>query len=224
MTSETIPIGEQVSKRTHKHEGEPVLTTMLRRPTITDGRAGGRRMEEYYKKMAEHFRTRWEGGLMAAATADLAELRTASKPFVPWEASLDFHVPFQDENMVSICCDITEARGDKRPLAERTAVTWDLKSGAPRTLKSFLPGRRYTRKKLLSELAAQAQSRLVSGESLLDPDCVSKLPSAFSPDRFYLTHQGIAIFFPMYSLGPFAEGIPTFHLPLPDPVHQPAHS
>ena len=38
----------------------------------------------------------------------------------------------------------------------------------------------------------------------------------FHPDHYYLTEHGLSFFYPMYALGPAAEGIPVFSLPYGD--------
>ena len=37
----------------------------------------------------------------------------------------------------------------------------------------------------------------------------------FDPERFYLTEAGPVIYFPLYSIAPYAEGIPAFSLAIP---------
>ena len=55
-----------------------------------------------------------------------------------------------------------------------------------------------------------------SGCSLFDPDWPRLLRRSFDPERFYLTPEGIAVFFPLYAIAPYAEGIPVFLIPYPE--------
>ena len=71
-------------------------------------------------------------------------------------------------------------------------------------------------KALLAELTAQSEARLQSGESFFYADAPARVRRFFSPQRFYLTGDSLAVFFPMLSLAPAAEGIPVFLLPRPD--------
>ena len=56
--------------------------------------------------------------------------------------------------------------------------------------------------------------RLNTGETLLHQTCPAEIAQSFDPDRFYLAEDGLVIFYPLYSLGAYSEGIPTFTLPL----------
>ena len=70
-------------------------------------------------------------------------------------------------------------------------------------------------KQALEEAARQLRARQASGESRFWPDWERRLASSFDPERFFLTEEGPSVFFPLYALGPYVEGIPTFPLRLP---------
>jgi len=64
----------------------------------------------------------------------------------------------------------------------------------------------------LERIERQVEERCSSGTSLLDSDCSARLKREFDSSRFYITEQGIEVFFPMYALGPGVEQIPAFLL------------
>ena len=62
----------------------------------------------------------------------------------------------------------------------------------------------------------QIRQRLATGESLYYDDWPRRLSTDFSPDRFYLTEgDRLAFFYPLYTLAPYAEGLPVFSIPCP---------
>ena len=204
-------------KQTLKREGEPVLILSLRTPELDAEGRSARRINRYYGKLAQIRKARWETSLFPAACAALADARAASRPFEPWSVTLDYRVTQEEAGLLSLYVDAVE-RAAGRPLTVRTADTWDLTSGIPYLLTDFLPQARLWRRALLAELAAQAEARLQSGESFFYADAPARVRRFFSPQRFYLTGDSLAVFFPMLSLAPAAEGIPVFLLPRPDSV------
>ena len=38
----------------------------------------------------------------------------------------------------------------------------------------------------------------------------------FDPERFYCTPEGPVVFYPLYSVAPYAEGIPVFPITPPE--------
>ena len=204
------PAAPQAWKRVMKQDGEPVLELSLRRPTFPEGGKTAR-AERYFARMAEQWQARWETALFPRACQALTNARANSRPFEPWQCELDCTVTFWQPPLLSLRLDVTESDGTSRPLRLRLGETWDFSTGYPRTLRSFFPAKElHWRKKLLASLRAQAAERLASGESLLDPDCPQIMERAFDPERFYLTEEGLTVFYPLYVLGPYAEGIPVF--------------
>ena len=214
MEISTPPVTAQQWTRTMKQDGQPVLVFTLRRPCVPNS-GKTNRMERYFAQLAQQWQNHWENSLFPRACQAYTEAKERGKPFTPWQAELDHQVTFWRPPLVSLRLSITETGPCDRPLCTHIGETWDCSNGFPRTLRSFFPerGRRW-RRELIAALCAQAEARISSGESLLNPDCTRLIESAFDPDHFYLTAEGVAVFYPMYLLGPYAEGVPVFTLPL----------
>lgn len=212
--SPSAPCSEKNWTRVLKQDGKPVLSFSILRPAFPEtGKT--ERVERYFARLAEQWERRWTDVLFPRACRAAADAVSSSRPFDPWQAKLTYTVTLWEPPLLSLRLDAEEQTGGSRPLLVCQGETWDLGSGYPRPLRSFFPARsRRWRKELLAALARQAQERLASGESLLDPDCPTLLARTFDPECFYLTGEGLAVFYPLYLLGPFAEGISVFHVPL----------
>lgn len=199
-------------KRVLKAEGESVLSLSLRRPDLSGGNRALRRIGRYYEKLGDAWKTRWETVLPQEATAALRTAREESRPFQPWAAALDFVVTREGDGLLSLYLDASERGPTPQPAIVRSADTWDIKSGSPRALTAFLPPALHKQRALMTELKRQAAAQLGSGESLFFQDVASRIESAFSPRRFYLSESGPVLFYPMLSLGSAAERIPFFQI------------
>ena len=215
-----VPVGSEAWKRVLKLEGEAVLNLSLRRPSLPEETAGERRVERYYARVEQRWRERWEGELYRRACQAAAAAREQSRPFRPWEASLDYTVTLQDEALLSLYLDAYEYTGGAHGLTTRRADTWEPRTGTVRTLSSFFPPRKRWRRLVLLDMQAQARRRIASGESLFYDDWQERMEREFDPERFYLTPEGLALFYPLYAVAPYAEGIPVFVLPHPDQKNQ----
>lgn len=196
-------------------EGECVLCCVLTWPECTGTWSGLEAMNRYYGHVTQTWRRRWEREVYLHACLDLADRRAQGRPFRPWQAQLSTQITRQEGGLLSLFQDGTEQRGYDRPVTVRRGDTWSLGVGAPRTLASFFPKERRWRRRVLEQVEKQVSRRLAGGESLLDPDCAGRLSRLFEPDNFCLTQEGAQVFFPMYALGPGAEGIPGFQIELP---------
>ena len=215
-SQETLPLEAGAWRRVLKWEGEPVLTISLRWPKLPEDLPGPRRVSRYYRQVADCWRTRWEKDLYARAKEAAAAAREASRPFTPWSADLDFTPTLRENGLLSLYQDAVERTDGSRPVTFRRSDTWELPSGTPRSLASFLPPP-HRKRRVLEAVAAQIEGRVASGESLFYEDWRRRLAAAFDPERFYLTGEGAALYFPLCTVAPYAEGIPTFSIPISSP-------
>lgn len=211
-----VTVEPQVWQEDLTWEGESVLTVSLRRPSVPGSAAPLRRMERCYARLEALWRERWTGPLYRGACGALAAARAASRPFRPWEAAVDYAVTYAGDGLLSIRLETRERTDSARPLLRLQGDVWDTAAGVPVPLSAFFPPGARPRRLLLPQLRAQAEERTASGEYLYYPDWPRRLKADFSPDRFYLTAAGeLALFYPLYTLAPYAEGIPVFTVPAP---------
>ena len=158
---------------------------------------------------------RWERELYPRACTAARQAREVSHPFRPWEASLTGVVTLHTPECLSLYYDAAERTGGPHGVTLRQGSAWALPGGSPLTLgELFPPGFRW-RAWALAEVERQLRARLSAGESWFAPDWEARLPRSFDPERFYLTEAGPVIYFPLYSIAPYAEGIPAFSLAIP---------
>lgn len=214
MNSSPTPITTKEWKRVMKQNSTVIFTASVHRPAFPESSKTAR-IERYFSYFAQQWISRWETVLYPAARNVFAEAQAQSKCFLPWTAALNYVITFQRPPLVSLYLEVSEHDHISHPRISRFGETWDCSTGYPRTLRSFFPphSRRW-KKELLDSMKAQAVQQLNSGESLLNHDCVQIMDRTFDPDRFYLTDHGVTLFYPLYVLGPYAEGIPTFTVPL----------
>ena len=188
-------------------DGDAVLLTVeLHWPQVEARCPGGRRVNRYYDALADRWRQRWEGPLLARA-------REAAGPETPpWEAKLDFHVTREDDAFLSLYLDAYEYTGGAHGNTVRTGDTWHMPAGTPCTLRELLPQARWWRRTALDEIRRQIGARVAAGESLFFEDWVKLASVHFCPDRFYLEGENAVVFYPLYTIAPYVEGIPTFPL------------
>lgn len=199
-------------------EGEPVLSLSLCWPALPGDGPDRRRINRYYQRISDRWKSRWLGTLYPRAQEAARLARAASRPFRPWSCALTCTLTRQTEDLLSLRLDICERTDGTRTAAIRLGDTWSLPEGTPRALASFFPPHSRWRARILAELRRQIRARVQSGEALFADDWETLLPRRFDPERFCLTDEGLCVFFPLYAIAPYTEGIPTFTLPLPAPV------
>lgn len=216
MESAVFPFPPKGWNKTMAYRGQPVLSIYLQRPSFPEtGKTA--RIERYFAHAAQLWINRWKEHLFPSACKALSEAAEGGSVFHPWRAELNYTLTYWHDPIFSLRFDVIESKDNPRPQRFCMGETWDCSTGYPRSLRSFFPGMAVAwRKRILASLKQQADQQISSGESLLAPECKQIMDRAFDPDRFYLTDNGIALFYPLYILGPYAEGIPVFTIPFPE--------
>lgn len=215
--TESVQVGADTWKRVLKCEGETVLTITLRWPKLPEDQPSLRRIGRYYQHVSNQWRSRWEVCLYAQACAALAEARKNSYPFHPWEAALDFTVTYNAQCLLSLYMDAYEFTGGAHGNTVRCGDTWDLICAMPRTLASFFPAGSRWRKESIAAVRAEIERQIATGDYGYLDGWYEAAAKDFDPCRFYLTDQGVTVFYPLYSLAPYVEGFPAFVVaPLPE--------
>lgn len=219
MDFASAPVVPKEWKNVMKHNKAPILTLSVVRPSFP-GSGKVKKIDRYFNHMAEQWIQRWQTKVFQDACRSCSDTGEPTD-FKPWDAAFRFTLTYWRDPILSLYIDICETGHGDRPFLLRLGETWDCSTGYPRSLRSFFPAKnRFWRKNLLKSLKEQAIQQINSGESLLDHQCPIIMERAFDPDNFYLTEEGISVFYPLYILGPYAEGIPVFTVPFSQPLSQ----
>lgn len=186
-------------------EGITVLRASVVLPQFEGRRA--RRLNRYYRRFAQSFLKYCESELYPRAAALCAEKMAVSAPWSTSRATLSYTVTHEDDTVLSLYADAAEENLPPR-LTLRRADTWELKTALPLPLFSLL-----SKNECRRALQAAAQEKAERGE-ITRENYRRALRVHFSSRNFYLTPEGLCIFYQMHALGP---DIVMFHLPLEQP-------
>ena len=206
------------------YEGIPVLTVSIRVPQSVDLQDRiSRRMFHYYRQQTRAYLKYCQRTLFPIAAAEYQSALSVSAPFTPFRGELHYEITWQDSHFLSLYTQSRETCGS-RFLLRRWGDTWDLTCGIPIPLSEFFPAHSHWKQQLLRQIAEEIRSQEAAGLSQYHAHNWRTLRRAFNPQNYYLTPSGLSLFFPMYSIAPAFEGIPTFSFPLPRTNDPPAES
>lgn len=128
---------------------------------------------------------------------------------IPYEAMVTYKVTYNANGIVSLYFDRYLFTGGAHGTTKRYSDTWDLKTGRRLKLKDFYPAGTDYKALLLAEISCQISRA---------PDQFFEyyrklLQESFNASDFYMTDEGIVIYFQQYDIAPYASGIPQFLIP-----------
>ena len=172
-----------------------------------------RRIRRYYQLQCRSFLRYCEAYLLPAAAEACRTALEASQPIPKFRAELTYRVTYNEGGLWSLYTQSREQGPGGQTALLRRGDTWDLASGYPVALSALFPRRSGWRRRLLEAVEAEAAQRTAAGVSQYHEGVRRRLRQYFNPQNFYLTGEGLAVFYPMYAIAPAMEGIPVFTIP-----------
>lgn len=172
-----------------------------------------RRIRRYYQLQCRSFLRYCEAYLLPAAAEACRTALEASQPIPKFRAELTYRVTYNEGGLWSLYTQSRESGPGGRTVLLRRGDTWDLASGYPVALSAFFPRRSGWKRRLLDTAEAEIQQQEQAGAARYHEGIRRLLRRHFNPQNYYLTPEGLAIFYPMYAIAPAAEGIPVFTVP-----------
>ena len=192
----------------------PVLTAAVSLPEpVPAADRISRRIRRYYQLQCRSFLRYCEAYLLPLAAAEYRAALAASQPLPRLHAELTYQVTYNEGGLWSLYTQSREQGPGGQTALLRRGDTWDLASGYPVALSALFPRRSGWRRRLLEAVEAEAAQRTAAGVSQYHEGVRRRLRQYFNPQNFYLTGEGLAVFYPMYAIAPAMEGIPVFTLP-----------
>lgn len=176
------------------------------------------RINLFYHRKAEEFCRQCSTELYAQAVEGYKYARLNDFPFMPYEALMVYTITYNRLCTISLYFDAYQYTGGAHGITVRTSDTWDLKAGDRMQLSGFFPEGFKYREYIFEQIDAQIREMTESGENYFFEDSAELVRQTFNESSFYLTEQGVVIYFQQYDIAPYSSGIVEFTLPYSEGV------
>ena len=194
-------------------DGIPVLTAAVSLPRPADDRSrAARRIRRFYQLQARSYLRYCENWLFPWTAAEYRHALEVSGPLPCCTAQLTHRITFCRDGICSLYTESRERMGGRTEVLRR-GDTWELNTGCPVPLTAFFPKREPVKKTLLALAEREIIAQESAGVARYHDKWRQQLRRSFNRENFFLTPEGLSVFWPMYAIAPAAEGIPTFTLP-----------
>ena len=134
-------------------------------------------------------------------------------PFHSYEAYMIYTITYNENCFLSLYIDKYEYTGGAHGNTIRTSNTWELCTGQNIYLYCFfMPYTDYTHM-LIQEITAQAEKNLKENPYIYFDDYKDLIIKNFNPHSFYMSPDGITIYYQHYDIAPYSTGIVEFTIP-----------
>ena len=134
-------------------------------------------------------------------------------PVRQFEAYVDYTVTYNQNCALSLYFDQYEYAGGAHGLTVRYSDSWNLSRSKRIELVDLFPHKSNYREFVIQAINRQIEQQLAGGDAMYFENYVQLVNDNFKVNNFYLSKEGVVIFFQHYDIAPYAAGIPTFTIP-----------
>ena len=134
-------------------------------------------------------------------------------PVRQFEAVVDFTVAYNQNCLVSLYFDQYEYAGGAHGLTVRYSDTWNLEKSKRLEMSDFFPHKHNYREYILQVIDQQIEYRMANEGAMFFADYERLKKENFKANNFYLSKEGLVVYFQEYDIAPYAAGLPTFTIP-----------
>ena len=193
----------------------PVLTYKIDYPSFTStcSAEAAQNINRYYEDQARAEQSRFRTELYPEAVKQAEFAKENRYPFHPYEAISEFHVTCNSACVTSLYIDRYTYTGGAHGSTIRRSDTWNFRTGDRMTLSEFYPDNPSYQEAVLRGIDRQIEKQLKDGTNDYFDNYTELVRETFNPNSFYLTSEGITIYFQQYDIAPYSSGMPEFFFP-----------
>lgn len=192
-----------------------LLTLSIRRPVVRLIRmdAVQERINNRIRLQAQAFYRYASRTLYRQALQEYRDSLSGEFPFRPYDAVMEYEITYNADCHLSLYYDRYQFTGGAHGSTIRASDTYSLKTGEVLPLSHFFkPGTNY-QGFLITKILEQADRNMKEDPYIYFEDYRELIVKYFNPESFYLTSEGIAIYYQQYEIAPYSTGIVVFTIP-----------
>lgn len=215
MVPYKLTVKENVIKKDMYYKGHLILTYTIKYPQFISDKFKLflTKLNIFYKADAVFYQRVQISKLFQSAVEDYEYSVANGFPIHQYEVLVEYTVTYNENCTLSLYFDRYEYTGGAHGMTFRSADTWDLQSSSRMELGDFFPDTDNFTKSIQNEIDRQIAIRLKKDEGMFFEDYTDLVKDNFNPKNFYLTEQGVVIYFQLYEIAPYVSGIQTFTFP-----------
>ena len=134
-------------------------------------------------------------------------------PIRQFEAYVDFFITYNQSCIISLYFDQYEYAGGAHGLTIRYSDTWNMQKSKRIEIKELFPHKDNYKDYIINEINQQIAGEIARGSNPYFEDYEKLVKDNYKANNFYLTKEGVVIYFQQYDIAPYATGITTFLIP-----------
>jgi hypothetical protein len=189
-----------------------VLSFTIIYPEITQNNRVDGRLNEIINSQIKAYYNKAKRELYRAAVEGYLDAQKNGFPFNEYNMTVEYAVTYNQNCAFSFYRDAYTYTGGAHGSTVRLSDTFSLLSGRKLSLGDFFTNKEYWKFAVLSAILKQADETQNASQIYFE-NYRELILRTYNPESFYLTPDGIAVYFQQYDIAPYSTGMPVFVLP-----------
>ncbi len=214
MKNEPVAISKIIIEKNMNYKDTPVLHYRIEYPRFRYPSDQGEpdEINEWYRNQAKVLQRQYETELYREA-AELYDYSMKNQyPFHMFDAVDSYEITCNMDDIISLYYDHYTYTGGAHGGTVRRSDTWNAADGSRIDLYQYAHDPTVFRAEILNDIREQIALQIERGENMYFEDYPQLIEEYFNPESFYLTPEGIVIYYQQYEIAPYASGIPEFNI------------
>ena len=210
-----VSVNKVVIESELSYKSQPVLHYKIEYPQFT-GTFFQRMLSEmniFYKAKALSYQQCCIQQLYYEAIKQFDEAQANGFPTIMHEAFVTYEVTYNDDCVISLYFDQYEFRGGAHGNTKRYSDTWNIQKCCCMLLMDFFAASVNYRAFIIQVIKNQIAEQINNGNNIYFEDYEKLVVQYFHERNFYVTMDGVVIYYQQYEIAPYASGIPVFTIP-----------
>jgi hypothetical protein len=216
MEINSVQVKNNTIQDTMYYKKELVLTYKIEYPSFSSNQFQTNRLNQFYRMKALAFEQYCRQRLFRLAIKEYEYSVANGFPVRAFDAVLAYKITYNERCTLSLYFDRYEYTGGAHGTTTRYSDTWNLKNSKLIPLRQlFIRSIDYVNY-IIKSIIAQIEQQIKDGNNIYFDDYEKNVRKYFNPNKFYLSKQGVVIYFQQYEIAPYAAGIVEFTIPYTD--------
>lgn len=199
-------INKEILEKELFYDGVLVLKYHIEYPCINNTRDTCFCFNNYNKNLALNIQNRAETELYNSAVETYKYNKANGYPIMVYEVYRNFVITYNRLNYLSLYTDEYTFTGGAHGNTVRTSQVWNLSFCTMMKLNDFFHCNPY----FLIDVLKQINEQIAKEPDIYFDNTCNLVLDTFNAESFYLTPNGIVIYFQQYDIAPYASGIREF--------------
>jgi len=131
-------------------------------------------------------------------------------PMIVFEVSFNYQITYNKNGIISLYTDEYVFSGGAHGITKRESQNWNLQNGKIIALSDFFQNNSYFVIDILKEINNQIEYQIKNGQNQYFNNYCKLVQENIKFENYYITDNGIALFFNQYEIAPYSSGILVF--------------